>query len=102
MGAVLWGAAVKGDPRAHKQESARLEVPSHGPGDRRCSACCWLLSPGCSPVLASLKLVGPIQSDRWWARRLRQIPQGALIFDDSAGRLTDYFIIPTSDAQHCT
>ena len=43
MGAVLWGAAVKGGPRAYRQESARLEVTTHGSGDLRCSTCCWLL-----------------------------------------------------------
>ena len=78
---------MKGDASAYRQESARLEVPSHGPGDLMCSACYYsVISPGCSPVLASLKLVGLIQFDRWWSRRLRKFRPGA---SQLCGRLTD-------------
>ena len=41
------------------------------------AASCSEIAVGCSPVLSSLKLVGPIQSDRWWARRLRKLHPGA-------------------------
>ena len=49
------------------------------------AAGCSEIAVGCSPVLFLLKLVGPIQSDRSWARRLlRKLRPELLSFADSA------------------